>query len=136
MYPEKFGIMTFSLMRKLFFIFIFPALLFAQNANCKSFNERQDSPQQQISKDELSFEQIEFYYHDEGDVPVPQIFFNNFPNPANSFSSNLKSRETFLELLYSRTNIICKLSNYQASVFGWHSSALIQLYLKTACFRL
>jgi hypothetical protein len=123
-------------MRKFIFIFIFSVFLFVQNANCKNFEPKEILPQGQISEDELSFEQNEFYYHNEGETPSPQVFFSNFPNPSNSFSPNEKSRETSLRLFHTRTKIICKLSHYRAAFFGWHGSALIGLYLRTACFRL
>lgn len=122
--------------RKLIFVITFAVLLLARYAICGTGYGKQSLPQQQISEDELSFEQTDFYYHNEGDIPAPQIFFNSFPSINNLFPSSEKARKTVHNLYYSQIQIIYKLSHIQASIFSWHSSALIHLFLKTACFRL
>lgn len=127
--------MKFLLIIKLIVILIFHVFLFAQNGNCIAACAKQDLAQKQIPENKLSFTPNEFYYHNEGDIPVSPALFSNFPT-TNTFSSNEKIRETSLNFSQSKTQMVYKLSFNQAAVFGKQSSALIWLYLKVACFRL
>lgn len=82
------------------------------------------------------FDVSEFQLHNEGDVPAPQLFFPVSPKTSNAFPTSEKTKKIVRNLFHSRLNNIYKLAHFQSSVFNWHSSVFIHLFLKTACFRI
>jgi hypothetical protein len=91
---------------------------------------------QNIGGNELSFETNEGYNYLTGILPSAHVFFNIVPETPSSLSTSEKIKDTFGKLITSKTKIIFNLSFHQDSVFNRYSSAFIQIYLKTACFRL
>jgi hypothetical protein len=89
-----------------------------------------------IGKDELSFEANEDYMYLKGILPSAQVFFNIVPETPVAFSPEVKIKDSNSELITSKTKILFNLSFHQISFFSRYCSAFIQIYLRTACFRL
>ena len=130
-----YGNLFFSMKKfKLFIILFFS--LFVQNVYSEpNFLERNFSIQN-VGEDELSFEANEDYIYLKGILPSAQVFFNIVPEAPVAFSSNAKTKDSFSELITSKTKIIVNLSFHQISSFSRYCSTFIQIYLRTACFRL
>jgi hypothetical protein len=71
-----------------------------------------------------------------GILPSAQVFFNIVPEAPVAFSFNAKDKDSNSELITSKTKRIFNLSFHQISSFSRYCSAFIQIYLRTACFRL
>lgn len=119
---------------KLFIILFFS--LFVQNVYGEpNFPERNFSVQN-VGEDELSLEANEDYIYLKGILPSVQVFFNIVPEAPVTFSFNAKTKYLINELISSKTKIIFNPSFHQISSFSRYCSAFIQIYLRTACFRL
>jgi hypothetical protein len=126
----------FSSMKKFILIIILLFSLFGlqvhSEPNCLEIN----LSAQNVVEDELSFEPSKDYNYLKGILPSSQVFFNIVPVAPYSFSANEKTKDSIGELIPSKTKIIFNLSFHQDSVFSRYCSAFIQIYLRTACFRL
>ncbi|HSO86181.1 MAG TPA: hypothetical protein VLQ91_06495 [Draconibacterium sp.] len=91
---------------------------------------------QNFGEDELSFEANDDYNYLMGILPSAQVFFNIVPEAPVAFSFNAKDKDSNSELITSKTKRIFNLSFHQISSFSRYCSAFIQIYLRTACFRL
>jgi hypothetical protein len=89
-----------------------------------------------IAEDELSFEANEYYMYLKGILPSAHVFFNIVPEAPVTFSPEVKIKNTNSEFTTSKTKILFNVSFYQISFFSRYCSAFIQIYLRTACFRL
>jgi hypothetical protein len=117
------------------FVFLFFSL-FIQQLHCEpNYLERIFSIQN-FEENELSFETNEDYNFLMGILPSAHVFFNIIPEVPGTFSSNAKTKDFNFELITSKTKIIFNLSFHQISSFSRYCSAFIQIYLRTACFRL
>jgi len=123
-------------MKKLKLLVFLFLLVFAQKVYCEHNNAEQPSACQNERGDVLSFETNEFFHYNPGDLPSAQVFFNIIPEASSSSLSNNKTKDSGFKLFNSNTKINHKLSIHQDSVFSRYCSAFVQIYLKTACFRL
>jgi hypothetical protein len=123
-------------MKKFKLVFFLFVLLFAQKAYSGQNNGELPFAYQNETDDKLSFETNEFFHYNPGDLPSAQVFFNIIPEASFSSLANNKIKDSGIELFHSTTKINHKFSIHQASVFSRYSSAVVQIYLKTACFRL
>jgi hypothetical protein len=123
-------------MKKFQFVVIILFLLFAQKVHCGLNNIDSAFAGQNERDDVLSFETYEFFHYNTGDLPSAQVFFNIIPEAYSSTFANNKMKNSGIELFHSKTKINQNLSFHQASVFTRYCSALVQIYLKTECFRL
>lgn len=119
---------------KLFIILFFS--LFVQNVYSEPNLPERNFSFQSVGEDESSFEANEDYIYLKGILPSTQVFFNIVPQAPVSFSSNAKTKDVISELFTSRTKIFFNPSFHQISSFSRYCSAFIQIYLRTACFRL
>lgn len=117
-------------------IILFLLLLFSTGTYGESRTDEQYSLSQGVVASELHFNVSQFHLNNEGDLPSPQLVFPVCQNTSNTFQSNEKSRKLILDSFCSRLKTRYKLSIFQAFVFSGHSSALVHIFLKTACFRL
>jgi hypothetical protein len=117
-------------------VVIFGLFLFAQNVYCGQNYSGHDQSSIQRTENDLSFEANDFYSYLTGNLPAAQVFFNIIPERPNSFSSSEKTKLLIWETIHSRNKINFNLSLYEVSVFCRYSSAVVQIFLKTACFRL
>ncbi len=132
----KNGTNLFSSMKKFKLVVILFFSLFIQNVHCESnFLERNFSIQN-VGEDEISFEANEDYNYLMGILPCAQVLFNIVPEAQFSFSSNAKTKDSNIKLIPSKTKIIFNHSFHQISSFSRYCSAFIQIYLRTASFRL
>jgi hypothetical protein len=123
-------------MKKFRFVVIILFLLFAQKVHCGLINTDSAFAGQNERDDVLSFETYEFFHYNTGDLPSAQVFFNIIPEAYSSTLANNKMKNSGIKLFHSKTKINQNLSFQQASVFTRYCSVLVQIYLKTECFRL
>jgi len=116
-------------------VFLFFSLFIQQLHSEPNFFEPIFSVQN-IEEDELSFEANDDYNYLMGILPAAHVFFNIVPEAPVTFSYNAKTKDSNNELFTSKTKIIFKLSFHPISSFSRYCSAFIQIYLRTACFRL
>ena len=119
---------------KLFILFFLLLISFCSVS--KISPEKRQPASQEIVGDISHFDVSEFQSHNEGDLPTPQLFPRAILKTSNAFSSSEKTKKIVRDLFLSRLNNTYKLTHFQASVFSGHSSALIHIFLKTACFRI
>ncbi len=117
-------------------IILFLLLLFSTGTYGESRTDEHNSHSEGVVASGLHFTVSRFHLHHEGDLPSPQLVFPVCQNTSNDGQSNEKSRKLVLDSFYSKLKTRYKLSLFQASVFSGHSSALVHIFLKTACFRL
>ena len=130
------GTNLFSSMKKFkLIILLFFSLFIQQLHGVPNCPERNFSVQN-FGEDELCFEASDDYNYLVGILPSAQVFFNIVPEAQVSFSFNAKTKDSFSKLFTSNTKIIFNLSFHQVSSFSRYSSTFIQIYLRTACFRL
>ena len=126
----------FSTMKKFKLVIILFFTLFIQQLHSEpNYFERFFSIQN-FGEDELSFEANDDYNYLMGILPSAQVFFNIVPEAPVAFSFNAKDKDSNSELITSKTKRIFNLSFHQISSFSRYCSAFIQIYLRTACFRL
>ncbi len=123
-------------MKKIASLIILLFSLFVQQVRSEPNCLKQNITVQSFGDDELSFEKNEDYNYLLGILPSAQVFFNVVPEAPVSFSSNAKTKDSFGVFLQLKTKTIFNQSFHQVSVFSRYSSAFIQIYLRTACFRL
>ena len=132
----KNGTNVFSTMKKFKLVIILFFTLFIQQLHSEpNYFERFFSIQN-FGEDELSFEANDDYNYLMGILPSAQVFFNIVPEAPVAFSFNAKDKDSNSELITSKTKRIFNLSFHQISSFSRYCSAFIQIYLRTACFRL
>jgi hypothetical protein len=117
------------------FIFVF-MIFFAQNVYCKQSNALQKLSFQSSLTNELSFESNKFHIDVVGEPPTGQVVSNVVPVTSTLFSNSEKLKALNWKITTSSAKINLNLSIHQTSVFTRYSSAFMQIYLKTACFRL
>jgi hypothetical protein len=71
-----------------------------------------------------------------GNLPASQVFFNIVPEAPVFFNSYIKAESFHSELNTLKTKSTNKLTQNQFSSFSRYCSGFIQIYLRTACFRL
>lgn len=123
-------------MKKFKLIIILFLSLHGQQVHCQHNCLERNSTSQNVGENELSFETNKDYNYLRGILPTAQVFFNIVPETHFSITTSEKTKDSMGKLIPSKTKIIFNLSLNQNSVFSRYSSAFIQIYLKTACFRL
>jgi len=123
-------------MRKFELLILFFMLFFAQNVHCGQNNPLLNLSTQSTLDNELSFESDEIYIYVIGEPPSVQVVFNVVHVTSTLFSNSEKIKALKWKTTPSTAKINLNLSIHQASVFTRYSSAFMQIYLKTACFRL
>jgi len=121
---------TFKLVVILFLSF------FVQNGYSEPNCVERNISIQNVGENELSFEANEYYMYLKGILPSAQVFFNIVPEAPVTFSPKVKIKNTNSEITKKKTKILFNLSFHQISFFSRYCSAFIQIYLRTACFRL
>jgi len=116
-------------------ILLFVSLI-VQNVHGEPVCHERNLSVQNVGEDELSFEANEDYMYLKGILPSAQVFFNIVPEAPVTFSPKVKIKNTNSEITTSKTKILFNLSFHQISFFSRYCSAFIQIYLRTACFRL
>lgn len=119
---------------KLFIILFFS--FFIQNVHCESNFPEQNFSVQIVGEDELSFEANDDYNYLRGILPSAHVLFNIVPEAPVTFSFNAKTKDSNFELFTSKSKLSFYLSFHPNSSFSRYCSAFIQIYLRTACFRL
>lgn len=119
---------------KLLVLFVFLLFLFGIFSGAKA--EEQNSATQEIVADVSHIEMSKFQFQDEGELPASQLFSPVFPKTSNQFSSSEKTKKIVRNLFHSEQDTRYKFSYSQALVFGWQSSAIRHIFLKTSCFRI
>ncbi len=89
-----------------------------------------------VSENELSFEANDNYNFLLGILPSTPVYFNIVPNDPVSFSYNTKSKELVKLIIHSTSKNNSNLSFHQHSFFSRYCSVFMQIFIKTACFRL
>ncbi len=89
-----------------------------------------------FSENELSFISNDNYNLLSGILPSTPIYFNVVPDNPVSFSYNSKSKELIKLITHSTTKNNSNLSFHQYSFFSRYCSVFMQIFIKTACFRL
>lgn len=120
----------FKLVIILFFSLFIKQLQAEPNSLESNFSE------QKIVTDELRFETNGDYKYLMGILPSAQVFFNIVPEVSVALSFEAKTKNSDSNLFSSKTKIVFNLSFHQISSFSRHCSTFIQIYLRTACFRL
>lgn len=123
-------------MKKFNLVIILFLTLFVQQVHSEPNCLYRNFSDQNAGEEELRFETNEGYNYLMGILPSAQVFFNIVPETPVSFFSNSKTKGSIGELIPSKTKIIFNLSFHQVSFFSRYCSAFIQIYLRTACFRL
>jgi hypothetical protein len=123
-------------MKKFKLIIILFFSLLGHQVHCEHSCSKSDSNTQNVGGNELSFETNKDYNYLMGILPTAQVFFNIVPETHFSITTSEKTKDTLGKLIPSKTKIFFNHSLHQNSVFSRYSSAFIQIYLKTACFRL
>lgn len=121
---------------KKIFIVVFSLCLFAQVVYSGQNRTRQNRSSNIYIENELSFENNDHYNYLTGTLPKTQVFFNSIPEQPNSITLSEKIKSFVRLNLHSRNKINHNLSLYKAFIYNRYSSAIVQIYLKTACFRL
>lgn len=119
---------------KLIILIFFSLLLQQSNAelNCSEY----DFSVRNFSNDKLNFESNTDFNYLAGILPYAQIFFNIVPEVPVSFPFNAKTKNPGVELFTSKTKINFNHSFYPVNSFSRYSSTVVQIFLRTACFRL
>jgi len=123
-------------MKKFKLVVILFLSLFAQNGYGEPNCVERNFSIQKTEKDELSFEANEDYKYLMGILPSATVFFNIVPEAPVTFSSEIKIKDSNFELITSKIKILFNHSFHQISSFNRYCSSFIQIYLRTACFRL
>lgn len=123
-------------MEKLKIVVILLVLFFAQKVHCEQNKMDQHFSYQNTREVESHFETNEFTWYNYGELPIAQVFFNLIPETSSSSPANIKTKVLGIELFHSTTKINLSLLIHHKSVFSRYCSAFIQIFLKTACFRL
>ena len=123
-------------MKKFKLVVILVLSLFVQNVYSEPNCLERNFSIQNVKNDELSFESNEDYKYLKGILPSAYVFFNIVPEAPFTITSEVKIKDSNFELFTSKTKILFNLSFHQISSFSRYCSAFIQIYLRTACFRL
>jgi len=123
-------------MKKLKLIIILLFLLFLKQLHCEPDYLKLIIPEQTFEEDELSYKTNEDYNLLRGILPSAQVFFNIIPEVPVALTFDAKTKNSDSNLFSSNTKIIFNLSLHQISSFSRYCSTFIQIYLRTACFRL
>ena len=127
---------SFSSMKKFKLVIILLLLLFIKQLYSEPNCLKLDFSEQSYEEDELSYKSYEDYNFLRGILPSALVFFNIVPEVPVALSFYAKTKDSGNELFTSKTKIIFNLSFQQVCVFCRYCSTLIQIFLRTACFRL
>jgi hypothetical protein len=116
-------------------ILLFVSLI-VQNVHGEPVCQERNLSVQNVGEDELSFEANEDYIYLKGILPSAHVFFNIVPEAPVTFSCEVKIKESNCGLITSKAKILFNQSFHQISSFSRYCSSFIQIYLRTACFRL
>jgi hypothetical protein len=122
-------------MKKFKLVVILFFTLFIQQVHCESNFLEKFFSVQIVEEDELSFEANDDYNYLMGILPSAHVLFNIVPEASVTFSFNIKTKDSNFEFT-SKAKLIFNLSFHPISSFSRYCSAFIQIYLRTACFRL
>ena len=125
-----------SEMKKLKFVVVLFLMIFAQNAFCGHKSQDQIFSLQKGSDNNSNFESTDFQLYIFGEVPSAQVLFNPISQTLTLFSKRDKAKELFIRLTHPRAKIYSNLFFTQYSFFSRYCSVFMQIFLKTACFRL
>ena len=123
-------------MKKLISIIILLFALFLKTSYSEPDYLKLNYCAQSFEKDELSYKTSEDFNFLRGILPPAYVFFNIIPEVPVALSFDAKTKDFSNELFTSKTKIILNQSFKQVSVFCRYSSTFVQIYLRTACFRL
>ena len=123
-------------MKKFKLIILLFFLLFIQQLHVEPNRLKRNISIQNFVEDKLSFETNGDYNYLMGILPSAQVFFNIVPEVYVALSFDAKTKDSDSELFTSKTKIIFNLSLHKISGFSRYCSTFIQIYLRTACFRL
>jgi hypothetical protein len=123
-------------MKKLKPVIILLFLLFLKQSYSETDFLKLNFSDQNPEEEELSYKTNEDYNFLRGILPSAHIFFNIIPEVPVALSFDAKTKDFSNELFNSKTKIILNHSFKQVLVFCRYSSTFIQIYLRTACFRL
>lgn len=123
-------------MKKFKLVIILFFFLFIQQLQAEPNSLESNFSEQKIVTDELRFETNGDYKYLMGILPSAQVFFNIVPEVSVALSFEAKTKNSDSNLFSSKTKIVFNLSFHQISSFCRHCSTFIQIYLRTACFRL
>lgn len=126
----------FSSMKKFKLVVILFFSLFIQQLHGEPNYLEQIFSIQNVGEDKLSFEANDDYNYLMGILPSAHVFFNIVPEVPVTFSFNAKTKDSKFELFTSKSKLSFYLSFNPNSSFSRYCSAFIQIYLRTACFRL
>ncbi len=123
-------------MKKLKFIIVLFLIIFAQDAYCGHNYQYQKFTLQRGFENNSNFETTELQRNIFGEIPSTQILFNTISETITLFSKKEKSKELIVRLNHSKSKIFSNLVLPQYSFFSRYCSVFMQIFLKTACFRL
>ena len=123
-------------MKKLIPVIILLFLLFLKQSYSECDYLKLNFSEQSFEEDDLSYKTNEDYNLLRGILPTAHVFFNIIPEVPVALCFDSKTKDSGNELFTSKTKIILNHLFQQVSVFCRYSSTFIQIYLRTACFRL
>ena len=123
-------------MKKLKLIIVLFFILFAESANYQLITNEPDGLSKNDIENKLSFEPSEFQLNLFGELPSPQVFSNTISESPTLFSKKGKSKALIIRLTHPISKVYSNLFSLQYSFFSRYCSVFVQIYLKTACFRL
>lgn len=123
-------------MKKLKFIIVLFLIIFAQVAYCENKLDDKISSLQNACENNSNFETTEFQRNIFGEIPSTQILINTISETLTLFSKKEKSKALIIRLTHPKAKIYSNLFSLQHSFFSRYCSVFMQIFLKTACFRL
>jgi hypothetical protein len=123
-------------MKKFKLVGILFLLLFTQQLHSEPNCCERRFAVQHFEEDQLSFETCEDYKYLMGILPSAEVYFNIIQEAFSANLVNKKIKDSSGELIPLKTKIILNHSFLPNLVFSRYCSAFIQIYLRTACFRL
>lgn len=123
-------------MGKYFLIFFFICTLFSPQILGNTAGKNENAFPGAREKNILSYEINLDYLYLTGMLPSAQVYFNIVPEAQVSSPVFPKPKVQFTRPVPPKIKIIHNLTFQQISLFSRHCSAFVQIYLRSACFRL
>lgn len=123
-------------MKKCFWITLFFTLLFNLQLYCISAYPADNLSVENIRQENSSFISSKNYNCLFGILPSSQVFFNLVPESPVVFILYLKAESFHSVNNTLKIRTIIKFSHYHFSFFSRYCSGFVQIFLRTACFRL
>lgn len=123
-------------MKKFKLIILLFFSLFIQQLHGQPDRMKRNLSIQNFVENKLSFETNGDYNYLMGILPSAQVFFNIVSEVYVALSFDAKTKDSDSKLFTSKTKIIFNLLSHKISCFSRYCSTFIQIYLRTACFRL